>query len=144
MPTTFATTTLVLLVTTNGIGQLAAVDKKDLPSPYTNAMVVNLESCNYMRGKMEHPEKYFCQVFTSPKTTTWTYVPPGEITPAEASPPPPEIRPQADPTSAPGKLEPPPKEKETAASVPKKLAQRPRYERQAMFEGNPFSGLFNW
>ena len=45
---------------------------------------------------------------------------------------------------APGKLEPPPKEKETAASVPKKLAQRPRYERQAMFEGNPFSGLFNW
>ena len=44
MPTSFATTTLVLLVTTNNIGQLAAVEKKDLPSPYTNAMVVDLES----------------------------------------------------------------------------------------------------
>ena len=144
MPTSFATTTLVLLVTTNSIGQLAAVDKKDLPSPYTNPMTVNLECCNFMRGRMEHPEKYFCQVFTSPKQTSWEYKAPAEITPAEASPPQPEIRPQADPTSAPGKLEPPPKEKETAALVPKKLAQRPRDEPQAMFEGNPFSGLFNW
>jgi len=59
MPTSFATTTLVLLVTTNSIGQLAAVDKKDLPSPYTNPMLVNLESCNFLRGRMEHPEKYF-------------------------------------------------------------------------------------
>ena len=27
---------------------------------------------------------------------------------------------------------------------PRKVAQQPRYERQAMFEGNPLSGLFNW
>ena len=72
-----------------------------------------------MRGKMEHPEKYFCQVFTSPKTTTWTYVPPGEITPAEASPPQPEIRPQADPTSAPRQAEPPPKEKRQRLQYPR-------------------------
>ena len=86
MPTSFATTVLVLLVTTNNIGQLAAVDKKDLPSPYTNSMLVSLESCNFLQGSNGAPREIFLQVSTSPKTTSWTYTPLGEITPAEAAP----------------------------------------------------------
>ena len=44
------------------------------------------DSCNLLRGKMEHPEKYTCQVFTSAKSTAWTYTPPG----AEVAPSPPQ------------------------------------------------------
>jgi hypothetical protein len=148
MPTPFTTTTLYLLVELNSIGSLSAVDKKDLPAPFTNSMVLTLEQCNYIRGKMEHPEKTTCQRFDSPKYTSWAFAPPGAITPAQAAPIEPEIK--ADPTSAQPMREEraiEPKPKETAAPAPKKVAavQRPRQEQQAMLDGpNPFSRLFNW
>jgi hypothetical protein len=150
MPTTFAMTTFYVVVGLNNVGQLASIPKEEIPSPYTSQMLVSLEACNFFLGRMQHPEKYTCQRFDSPKTTSWVYTPPGAITPAQAAPAEPEIKP--DPTRLEGshtsdslghtsidKPE-PPKE----APKQKKVAQQPHYERQAMFEGNPFSGLFNW
>jgi len=95
-------------------------------------------------------------VFTSPKTTNWVYTPPGEITPAEAAPEPDHTRLERGHTDgdslgqtsidsprsklgSEAKPEPP-----QEAPKPRRVAQQPRYEREAMFEGNPFSRLFNW
>lgn len=157
MPTSFITTTFVSIVMLNNFGELAPVDKAVLP-PGTTGIVWSVEQCRYTIGKMEHPEKYTCQVFTSPKTTAWT---PGEMAQPQGTEP--DIK--ADPTSvispnaiprAPGASpvdiqvkQDPVKE----APKPKKVAQRPRQTqtamaepaaKAAMFNGNPFAGLFNW
>ena len=55
----------------------------------------------------------------------------------------PERKSDAQPPAKPAEIE----SKDSPRSdepKPKRVAQRPRYERQAMFEGNPLSGLFNW
>ena len=96
MPTTFATTTFVVLVGLNNYGALAPVDKALLPTGMTSAMLWSTEQCNYIRGKMENPEKYTCQVFRSEATTPWVYRAPGSS--MEVSPEP-EIK--ANPTSVP-------------------------------------------
>lgn len=86
MPTTFATTAMFVMVQLNSLGLLVPVEKPDLPAGYTNATTATLEACNFMRGRLEHPEKTTCQQFTSAKTTSWTdggVAAP--ITPAEAS-----------------------------------------------------------
>jgi hypothetical protein len=77
MPTSFATTTFTVLVTINSYGALSPVDKSVLPPGTSGPILWNVDQCNYTRGKMEHPEKYTCQVFTSAKSTAWTYTPPG-------------------------------------------------------------------
>ena len=72
MPTSFVTSTFVMIVTLNNFGERTPVDKSLLPPPMTSAMMWSVDQCRYTIGKMDHPEKYTCQVFTSPKTTTWT------------------------------------------------------------------------
>jgi hypothetical protein len=72
MPTTFATTTFTVLVTINSYGALSPVDKSLLPPGVTSGVMWNVDQCNFARGKMERPEKYTCQVFTSAKSTAWT------------------------------------------------------------------------
>ena len=57
------------------IGQLAAVDKKDLPSPYTNPMMVNLESCNFMRAEWSTRRNISARCSPAPSTTSWEYMP---------------------------------------------------------------------
>ena len=75
MPTTFATTTFTVLVTINSYGALSPVDKSVLPPGQSGPIMWNVDQCNVTRGKMEHPEKFTCQVFTSAKSTAWTYSP---------------------------------------------------------------------
>jgi hypothetical protein len=165
MPTTFVYTTFAVITVLNGAGQLAPVDKSELPAPYNAGPIHFSEgACLMTRGKMEHPEKYFCQVFTSPKTTQWVYVPPGAVPAAD---PPEGDRTGLEPSKkalddvrvGPTKLEtkdapkpdasadPTPKE----IAKPKRVAQQPRYDQQAMvegrqtmFEGNPLTGFFSW
>jgi hypothetical protein len=98
MPTTFATTGFVVLVTINSYGALSPVDKSVLPPGTSGPIMWNVDQCNFARGKMEHPEKYTCQVFTSAKSTAWTYTPPGnpEGPTGAIAPPPPQENLQQD------------------------------------------------
>jgi hypothetical protein len=121
---------------------------------------------------MEHPEKYVCQIFTSPTETKLVYTTPGFVMPAEA----PRAGIKADPTSLRGpapakeiesrerptqdeeactapecKPEAAPAKKIESKEQPKtqrKVAARaaqPRQEQQAMLDDvNPFRVLFNW
>ena len=103
---------------------------------------------------MAQPEKYVCQVFRSAPSTSWTYVPPGSVMPSEVSPSP--VEPQAKPEERKSEAVPPkpdasadPTPKEIAK--PKRVAQQPRHDQQAMvegrqtmFEGNPLTGFFSW
>jgi hypothetical protein len=74
MPTPFVNTTLVLLTVMNNAGQLAAVEKADLPPGYTTGPIMLNEShCMLVRGKMANPEKYVCQVYRGPKETAWVF-----------------------------------------------------------------------
>jgi hypothetical protein len=66
-----------------------------------------------------HPELYFCLRYESTKTTA------------------PQAKPKADPMNEkPLDIAPP--------ATPKRVAQQPRHEQQAMLSGNPIRGLFNW
>ena len=148
MPTPFVTTTFAVLTMLNTAGQLAPVDKALIPASagVSGPIQFNAEACALLRGKMENPEKYVCQIFTSPGEINLTWQPAGFMKDAEkAQPekktelkPPPESTPKADPVGN-TSVE-PPKE----APKPKRVAQQqPRYQRQAMFEGNPLAMLFN-
>jgi hypothetical protein len=95
MPTNFVVTTFVVLTTLNNAGQLAPVDKAELPAGSAGPIAWNEAQCMLLRGKMSHPEKYVCQPFASAKSTQWTYQPPGsEVAPSE---PPPELLPPPKP-----------------------------------------------
>ena len=96
MPTTFATTTFTVLVTINSYGALSPVDKSVLPPGTSGPIMWNVDQCNFARGKMDHPEKYTCQVFTSAKSTAWTYIPPGGSEAATGATPPPQENLQPD------------------------------------------------
>jgi hypothetical protein len=145
MPTPFVTTTFAVLTMLNNAGQLAPVDKALLPAGINGPIQFNAEACAMLRGRMENPEKYVCQVFTSPAEINLTYQAPGFVKDVETSRPerkseagpvivgPTRLtaadRPYIEPLAEVAKPEPP---KEPAA--PKKVAQRPRQERhQAMF-----------
>jgi hypothetical protein len=159
MPTTFVYTTFAVITVLNGAGQLAPVDKADLPAGTAGPILFTEAQCNFVRGKMANPEKYVCQVFTSPTETKLVYTAPGFTMPAATEPQqpsPPERKSEAQPAPPKpaeieskkndvqvGKLTPEVKEPEQAPK-PKRVAQRPRYEQQAMFEGNPFTGFFSW
>jgi hypothetical protein len=52
------------------------------------------QQCMYVRGRIEHPEKYVCQVFRGPKEIDWEFKP-GATTPDHA-----EGNPVADPSPA--------------------------------------------
>jgi hypothetical protein len=77
MPTPFVSTVFVVLTTLNNAGQLAPVDPKTitLPPPYTGVMFWSEQQCMYVRGRIEHPEKYVCQVFRGPKEIDWEFKP---------------------------------------------------------------------
>jgi hypothetical protein len=91
MATPFVSTVFVVLTTLNNAGQLAPVDKSELPSPYTGAMFWSVEQCMYVRGRMPNPAKYVCQEFRGPKSTSWT---PQPLTEKAVEPAPPvEIAP---------------------------------------------------
>ena len=109
MPTSFVTTTFVSIVTLNSFGALAPVDKSLLPPPLTGPLMWSLELCRFTIGRMEHPEKYTCQVFRSELTTPWEppraegvkTLTPTEVAPDESKTPPPgtggrsEVTPQS-------------------------------------------------
>jgi hypothetical protein len=148
VPTSFAVTTIFFLVTANSIGQLAP-DMTLYPAGTTVVPGLwTLEACNLARGKLDHPEKYFCQRFDSPKTTNWVYTPPGAITPEQVAPsapaPAPEVKP--DPASLRTPEVPRHSNSKLAAIVwPKVVAPEPPKKqlarREAMFEGNPFTAI---
>ena len=98
MPSTLAITVFFVCIGLNNNGEYVFVDKSALPPGYTSSILANLESCNVFRGRLDHPEKYTCQRFVGPKTTTWTPDRVGPITPEEAAgtPAAPEIK--ASPT----------------------------------------------
>jgi hypothetical protein len=150
VPTQFVTTTFAVLTALNNAGQLAPVDKALLPAGVNGPIQFNAEACALLRGKMENPEKYVCQIFTSPGEINLTYQAPGFVKDAEKktelTPEPPKPEPAKSEAIESkksdvqvGKLEP-----AQQAPKPKKVAQRPRDEQQAMFEGNPLAMLFNW
>jgi hypothetical protein len=154
MSTPFAVTVFYLLTVTNNAGQLAPITNAELPAPFTSPMSWSEGQCLIMRGKMAQPEKYVCQVFRSAPSTSWTYVPPGSVMPSEVSPG--RVEPQAKPEERKSEAVPPkpdasadPTSKEIAK--PKRVAQQPRHDQQAMvegrqtmFEGNPLTGFFSW
>jgi hypothetical protein len=163
MPTTFVYTTFAVITVLNGAGQLAPVDKADLPAGTAGPILFTEAQCNFVRGKMANPEKYVCQVFTSPAETQLVWTAPGFVMPAAASPAGRQgfLTPKAldDVKVGPSKLEErdkpeavaPAKEIESKAPPvditppkQKKVAQQPHYQRQAMFEGNPLTGFFSW
>jgi hypothetical protein len=156
VPTNFVVFSFAVLTTLNGAGQLAPVDKSELPAGFKNGPIQwGMQQCELLRGKMANPEKYVCQEFKSEPSTPLVFRPAGLAVP-EPQPAPPERKSEAQPTPPKpveieskknnvqvGRLTPEVKEPEQAPK-PKKVAQRPRYEQQAMFEGNPLTMLFNW
>ncbi len=86
--TPYAVTIFYVLTTLNNAGQLAPVDKTELPAGVTTPIAFSEGQCFMVRGKMSHPEKYVCQLFTSAPTTKWTYLPPGAERATEAPPEP--------------------------------------------------------
>jgi hypothetical protein len=107
MPTPFVNTVFYVLVTLNNAGQLAAVEKADMPPGAPGPIAFSEGQCMTWRGKMADPSKFTCQPFTSPKSTAWT---PEGATGAVAPPPPQEnLQPDTSPERrSDGSLEPPP------------------------------------
>jgi hypothetical protein len=109
MPTTFVSTMFVVITTLNGAGQLAPVDKADLPTPFnlSGPIFWSVDQCMLARGRMADPEKYVCEVFVGPKETEWTYQKAGStgspIAPGAA-----QQRSEADPSGDTGKAADPP------------------------------------
>ena len=121
MPTTFTATVFVVLTTLNSAGELAPGPNGQMPSGTIGNIFTSMEQCHVVRGRMEHPEKAVCQEFRGPKTTSRVPtdgMPPDALAtpPAEVKPTPraPEVKPQADPTSAPGK---PPEDRPLSAEI---------------------------
>jgi hypothetical protein len=67
--TTFAMTVMYMITTANNLGQLAPVDKAELPPGQTSVFFFNEESCNLTRGKMNNPQKYVCQAWRGQVST---------------------------------------------------------------------------
>jgi hypothetical protein len=84
VPTPFVYTTFAVITALNSAGQLAPVDKADLPAGTAGPILFTEAQCNFVRGKMANPEKYVCQIFTSPTETKLVYATPGFVMPAEA------------------------------------------------------------
>jgi hypothetical protein len=173
MPTSFAVTQMVMLVTLNSLGELAPVPQNELPPGITSPLMFTQENCNFIRGKFADPTKYTCQKFVSPKETRWTKetgaaealpVEPAKVQPqlrnAPSEPPKSDDRGDIDPKmfdgiGDPNKAAPAEQQKPigNAATQPKRLSehsgQRVREAegdaaKQPMFSGNPFRTVFNW
>ncbi len=161
MSTPFAVTVFYLLTVTNNAGQLAPITNAELPAPFTSPMSWSEGQCIIMRGKMAQPEKYVCQVFRSAPSTSWTYIPPGSVIPPEvtpeavpqAAPPVPQAKPEDRKSDAPAgtckarrdwsKEQPAPAAK-AQGSPAGSMQQAMAGAREAMLEGNPFTGFFSW
>ena len=66
--TPFAVTVIWFLTTLNNAGELAVVDKTDLPSGITSTAMWSEGQCSYVRA---HPERYACQRFQSAPSIKW-------------------------------------------------------------------------
>ena len=111
---------------------------------------LTMEDCNRDRQSRGHGEDFVCVEFKSDKIIDYTFpqdkqrqglngVIVGPLALKDAD------KPYIEPLVEPKPLDITPKAAEQAPK-PKRVARQgqPRYERQAMFEGNPLSGLFNW
>ena len=96
MATPFVNIVVWVMVTLNNAGQLAPVEKADLPPGLTGPIAWSEGQCMYNRGRMQNPEKVTCQQFTSAPTTKW--LPPGQV---------PEVSPSAVPQGTPEQPAPP-------------------------------------
>jgi len=96
MATPFVNTVFWVMVTLNNAGQLAPVEKADLPPGLTGPIAWSEGQCMYNRGRMQNPEEVTCQQFTSAPTTKW--LPPGQV---------PEVSPSAVPQGTPEQPAPP-------------------------------------
>ena len=109
-----------------------------------------MDDCNRERTSRGNPQDFFCLEYKSEKIIDYTFPADkerqgsiecsgcavGPVALKEAD------KPFIEPLVEVAKPE-PPKQAEQAPK-PRKVAQRPRYDQQAMFEGNPIRGLFNW
>jgi hypothetical protein len=116
-----------------------------------------MEDCNRDRYTRGHGEDFFCVEFRSEKIIDYTF--PGDKQrqgsndDSAVGPPDGTVvgplalkaadKPYIEPLVEPKPLDIMPKAAEQAPK-PKRVAQQPRQEQQAMLNGNPFSGLFNW
>jgi hypothetical protein len=163
MPTPFVATTLFVLTTLNGAGQLAPIDRSEWPAGGGPIFIGSETGCLIQRGRMANPQKYVCQGFRSAPSAQWMPNNDGAV-----EPPPPEVDhanvtvPERKSSLAPEPPKPEPAkdiesknnvqvgklEKAEQAPKPKQVAKRTtsyREQQQAMLDGpNPFSRLFNW
>jgi hypothetical protein len=86
MPTPFANVVFYVITALNTAGQLAAVDKSELPAGQAGPILFSEGQCRMVIGKMTNPEKYVCQPFSSPKSTQWTYRNPAATEAIEGAP----------------------------------------------------------
>jgi hypothetical protein len=163
MGTPFVATTLFVLTTLNGAGQLAPIDRSEWPPGGGPIFIGSETGCLIQRGKMANPSRYLCQGFRSSPSAQWMLNNDGAV-----EPPPPEVDhanvtvPERKSSAEPPKPEPAkeieskndvqvgkltPEVKEPAPK-PKQVAKRTadyREQQQAMLDGpNPFRALFNW
>ncbi len=161
MPTPFVVTTMFMLTVINNAGQLAPLPKEDWPLVGNGPIFFSESGCAMARGHLADPTKYVCQGFKSSPTAQWMPNNANAVEPPPADdhaslPQPALTKHQPLTLDAPAKAQPemkadplghtsidkpePPKE----APAPRKVAQRPRYEQQGMFNGNMLAGLFAW
>ena len=149
MPTPFTVTTLFVLTVVSNAGSLAPATKAELPANVVGPIFLNKEGCLWVRGQLSNPEKYYCQSFKGETSTQWTSMPAGVTEEPEVNHTGLEPSKKAlddIQVSKPDKQSQEPVDITPPKPAPKKVAEfkRPRHDQQAMFEGNPFSGLFNW
>jgi hypothetical protein len=84
--TPFVATTLFVLTTLNGAGQLAPIDRSEWPAGGGPVFIASEAGCLIQRGRMANPQKYVCQGFRSAPTAQWMPNNDGAV-----EPPPPEV-----------------------------------------------------
>ena len=109
-----------------------------------------MDDCNRERASRGNPQDFFCLEYKSEKIIDYTFpqdkskqgsldnISVGPIALKDADRP--FIEPLVEPKPEPKPVDTP----KQAEQRPKRVAQQPRYQQEAMFEGNPIRGLFNW
>jgi hypothetical protein len=78
MATPFTITVFYLLNILDNSGHLTPVLKQDLPAPFTTSLAFDEQSCQAMRGRMDHPERYVCQRWTGEASSRYSFGTVGE------------------------------------------------------------------
>jgi hypothetical protein len=98
--TTFAMTTMFMITSMNNLGQLAPVEKGDLPPSQSTVFFFNEEGCNLVRGKMANPQKYVCQAWRGQAAEGVPVLAPAQPQPApEPKPAPQRLVPETPPVN---------------------------------------------